>query len=449
MAVAVNCKISNEVDIHTLIAALYRCESNARANINLTPSENVLSPLAKLPFLLDVYSRYFLDDMRLFGKWYFPNGERFSEIETDILVPLLTEMSGAQYVNVRPISGINCMTVALAALTHPGDTIFIIPREYGGHASTAVVAKRLGLDTKCIPFSNTYDVDYERFASLLAKGRTSLIYIDQATLLFPIDPKPIRQLVDTVSPDTRIHYDSSHLNGLIINRSIFNPLLRGAHCYGGSTHKTLPGPHKGFLATNDPSIAHSIQEKADHFVSHHHPASVISLAITLLEMKYCNGYRYGECVMQYAKVFAEELVRNDFYVAAQARGYTGCHQVWSYPIPCTDIDVLTQLLTEIGIIINRFDRLPGIDRPAYRLSVAEFTRLGANIDDIKILVSIMSSAMHDLSNIADLKERVTYLRKKLCRPSFCFGIDMIEENVQYQNAPELLKNLCRSLFLYG
>ena len=73
--------------------------------------------------------------------------------------------------------------------------------------------------------------------------------------MFPIDPQPIRNLIDKLSPETILHYDSSHINGLIFGKALFNPLTRGAHCYGGSTHKTLPGPHKGFLAMNELSIA--------------------------------------------------------------------------------------------------------------------------------------------------------------------------------------------------
>lgn len=409
--------------IENMLSMMFNNEVESSKRINLVASENVLSPFAKLPFILDFHTRYFLDDKNRFGKWYFPGGKAIGEIEEEILLPLLSELSGAKYVNIRPISGMNCMTIALAGLTKPGDTILSVPFDYGGHISTPVIAEQFGLDVVDIPFLNTYDIDLDRLKKILTEKKPRLIYIDQSTFLFPIDPQPIRELIDQYSPKTVVHYDSSHTNGLILGQAMFNPLDRGAHVFGGSTHKTLAGPHKGFLATNCSTIAKKIQDKSYHFVSHHHPSSSLSLAITLLELKHCGGAEYARQIICNAKIFAESLSKHNFYVAGEERGFTGAHQVWSYPQGEEgngELQTYLDRLLRRGIVPSRFDSLPGINQPSFRMSLAEVTRYGASAEDIESIANIMAELVHSDTLTDTSQSRLLFLHEKLSRVKFCF-----------------------------
>ena len=435
-------------EINHLLSLLLSNESRSRESIYLTPSENVLSPLAKLPFLLDAHHRYFLDDFRRFGQWYFPGGKQFENIENDILAPLLKELSGARYVNVRPISGMNCMTIALAALAENGDRIMSLPVENGGHVSTSIVAERLGLQLCHIPFSTTYDIDLDRMKSMLLEGQPALIYIDQSTLLFPLDPFSIRQLVDTVSPKTIIYYDSSHTNGLIMGKAMFNPLERGAHVMGGSTHKTLPGPHKGFLATNEKSISERINHYANHFVSHHHPSSMLSLVITLVEMKFCGGETYAKKIILNSKAFAHELHNNGFQVAAEQRGYTDSHQVWAYIEDKSFMPVFLNCLQTAGIVVNHFDSLPGIAQPAMRLSLSELTRCGADADVARRLAKIMSSILKEKFIDNEVRQKVKSIKQQYSSPQYCFQLNDIEIKSISKSPTSFFNDLLLILFKY-
>lgn len=205
--------------------------------------------------VLDGYSRYFVDHMELFGEWSFFGGVEAGRIETDLLKPMLSDMAGADHVDVRPISGLNCMTVAMGGLCPAGGTMYTVPVESGGHMSTTTVAERLGIRTVPLPMDGHHAIDLDRLAEQLKTDPPNLVYLDQSTQLFPIDPLPVRELLDQHAPQALLHYDSSHINGLILGGALPNPLDRGAHSFGGSTHKTLPGPHKAFLATNDRRVA--------------------------------------------------------------------------------------------------------------------------------------------------------------------------------------------------
>ena len=419
-------KIAGIKDIMNILASHQSIYDNS---IHLVPSENTLSPLAKIPFLLDAHARYFLDDLRLFGDWSFPGGKALGNIEQDILIPLLRKYAGARYVNVRALSGMNCMMIALAAITRPGDLIYTLPGDAGGHACTRGVAESLGLRVKFIPFVNEFDIDHDALAQALQADKPRMVYLDQATFLFPLNTQPVRDLIDRLKLDTRIHYDSSHLNGFILGGIVANPLERGAHSFGGSTHKTLPGPHKGFLATDDPDLAQAIQVKADHLVSQHHMASTISLAITMVEFDQCGGAALMRQVMSNTQAFCSAIPDDGpLTVHARERGYTGCHQVWMHPSQ-GDTRALYNCMIEAGIITNLFGGLPGLPRPAYRMSLAEFTRLGATEADAVELAGLLCRLAQDSPDVTRLREDVRRLRRNLTGPVYCFGPDEIGDEL--------------------
>lgn len=424
MSLSVKQDSQSKVDnskIHELLSKINISDSH---RIHLVASENIMSPLARLPFILDCHGRYFLDDIRRFSKWYFPSGREIEDIENSFLLPLLKELFEAEYADVRPISGMNCMTIALSALANIGDSILSIPLNNGGHASTKVVANRLGLNVYDIPFSNAYDIDMNQLEQQLKKIKPALVYIDQSTFIFPIDPQPIRNLIEAVSPSTILHYDTSHINGLIAGKSLFNPLKRGAHCIGGSTHKTLPGPHKGVLLTDSKPIADSIQKISDHFISHHHTASSISLTISLMEMKYCGGNEYAQQTIANAKTFAKCLSSNGFYVPAIDRGFSDTHQVWALPEKI-DADNLLHILLNSGIVVTRFDGLPGIGQAAFRLSTSELTKRGGVEKDVICLAKIICELQIEgiLSNAS--REQLSQLLNRLSSVHYCYKTEDI------------------------
>jgi glycine hydroxymethyltransferase len=378
-----------------------------------------------MPFVMDAYSRYFFEHMRLFGEWFFFSGIEAGLIQAEVLEPLLRELAHAQYVDTRPISGLNCMTVAMAGLCRSGGTMLTVPAESGGHMSTTTVASRLGIRTLPIPMSETYFVDLDGLDRLLAAEQPDLIYIDQSNQLFPIDPKPIREVVDLRSPGTILHVDSSHINGLILGGALPNPLERGAHTFGGSTHKTLPGPHKGFLATNDPVLRDRIDAIAYHFISQHNLAATISLAITLVEFRECGGAEYAAGVLENSNRFVRGIAARGLQAAAAEHGFTGCHQSWIMPAAGVDPIAAAHRMYEQGLLVNRFNDLPGVDRPVFRMSMAEFTRMGGGSREVDDLVDVFAAFLNGAE--ADQRDRIAAIRSRLARPRYCFAADQLSQ----------------------
>lgn len=432
----------SDSDMTRLLELLTAHESRAQRSLNFTPSENVLSPLARLPFVIDTYSRYFFDHLRLAGEWFFFGGIDAGRIELEVLQPVLRDLARARYVDTRPISGLNCMTIAMAGLCPRGGLMLTVPVDSGGHMSTASVAARLGIRVLPLPMERTHFVDLERLGALLAAERPDLVYLDQSSQLFPIDPAPIRELIDARSPGTLLHCDSSHVNGLILGDALPNPLERGAHTFGGSTHKTLPGPHKGFLATNDAGLRDRIDAIAYHFISHQHLAASISLAITLIEMQECGGTVYAAQVLANAGAFARELADRGIPVAAAEYGFTRCHQVWAMPRPGVAADEVARRMYDQGLLVNKFNDLPGVDQPVLRISLAEVTRLGADEQDVRELAGLFAVLLS--GDRSDHSAATGRIRARLSRPRYCYDYDQLAGSGASQDFLRLFRGIAEN-----
>lgn len=398
---------------------LFEHEYSMRRNLCLIPSENVLSPCARIPFVLDAYSRYVFDHHINLGQTFFFSGKELSQIEHDVLIPLLQDASCANFVDARPISGLNCMTIVLSSLCRIGDIVLSLPESGGGHMSLAPIVKRMGGKPISVLMVD-HEIDTDDLAEKLKKYQPKLFYIDQSTVLFPLNIMPIREIVEKYSPRTIIYFDASHLNGLILTNVLPNPLLTGAHCFGGSTHKTLPGPHKAFFATNDPNIFREFQNMAHHLISHRHIASTISLAITMTELKECGGKEYAENIVLNAKRLAEGLERKGLSVGKKGANFTDCHQVWVSPRQEVPAALAAQNMCNFGLRINLLPSLPGMNGPSFRLSVAEITRLGAKNREIDMLVDIFGEFLSESSIIPEQKKSMVALKEKLKSPKYCY-----------------------------
>ncbi len=406
-------------DLKKLLAIWQAHEEKMQYSFSLVPSENTLSPLARCAFLADFQSRYFFDDVRLWGNWAFHGGKIVGDIQTDILVPILRRLTRAEHVNVKPISGLSCMTLVLASFCRPGDRILCVPSEMGGHASTVNVAEAIGLCASMMPAATAFELDLDRLAEQMRTLRPKLIYIDQANVLFPIDVVAITRLMREHAPEAKLHYDISHINGLVLGGALPNPLDLGAASFGGSTHKTLPGPHKGYVATPDAGMGQLIEDHAAHLVSHHHTSDVVAFAVTMLEFEQCGGREYASQIVKNARAFAGVLHDAGLKVQGADRGFTDTHQVWVDAANVGSANALSDRLYEAGILVNAFGGLPGVPRPALRLGLNEATRYGLKEKDVILLAEAFVAVARGNSP-CDVAPRVRRLREQFATPRYCF-----------------------------
>lgn len=410
---------NDQLPIQDLIAQVKLHENRMKESFSLIPSENILSPLARLCLSSDVYSRYFFEDDRLWGNWAFPGGRNIGAVQEEILIPSMKRLTQAKHVNVRPISGLNGMTLALLNYCKSGDTILCVAGDLGGHASTPHVAERFGIKVDYIEKKGDFDFDEEKLKDKLRKKNVRLIYIDQANVLFPLDVQKIRQCVNDTNSDTLIHADTSHINGLIFGGMAVNPLLAGADSFGGSLHKTFPGPHKAFFATNDDALYKKYVDAAAHLVSHHHAAEMLALTVTALEFEAFGGAEYAQTMVENAQAFAGILHKNGFVVAADKQGYTSTHQVWIANRDGMAGNEASERLAQAGILVNSFGGLPCFAEGGIRIGLNEATKLGMKGDATLKLAEIFTDVALG-GDIEANKKKVISLRRKYDYPAYCY-----------------------------
>ena len=378
----------------------------------LVASENSLSFTARLAFLTDVLNRYYFP-LETHRNWAFPGNEHIEKIYARCR-ELLAEVTGARFVSIRPISGVNAMTVALAGLTRPGDAVATVSPANGGHKITAAIARRLGLRVAHLPYvQEDFTVDTEALPAFIAREKPSLIYLDQCHILFTFNLREMRRAI----PDAvKIYYDGSHVMGLILGNNFQDPLREGAAFLGGSTHKSIPGPQKAFIASNDEKDWAKIEAASRVFVSHDHGGDVAALAIVLEEMR-PRWKDYANLVVDNARYLASALSERGFTVIGKDRGFSRSHQIWIDIAPYSEAFAAAQTLARCNVIINTIEMPAVSDRLILRAAVHEVTYCGAAKDTMREIANIFEEVfITKRSSEEKVREQVRELKKGLIPP---------------------------------
>jgi len=385
------------MSIHTLeeiLEVLEQHERQAAHVLNMVPAENSMSTVAKLPMLLDVYHRYLFNVAEAPDEWNFRGAQGVARLEAQALA-LLRELTGAEYVNLRPLSGLHGMTLVLSALGNgPGSTVLSVAPEQGGHYATASLAARLGLRTYFMTGPDAHTIDFEHLANALLEHRPALVYIDQSNCLFPLDVRKLSEVVHLTAPGTLVHVDCSHWMGLVLGRQMPNPLEVGADSFGGSTHKSFPGPQKAIFATHREDLSKRFYQAQYEMISSHHLAGAISLGLALLEFKQRGGLQYAATMVENTLEFGRQLHARKVPVVATDRGFSAGHQLWiRTALMGVDAFQASERLYRVGIRVNAFPGLPGIPEPVLRIGLNEATYLGLLPEDMATLAETFTEAL--------------------------------------------------------
>ena len=380
-------------DILNAVRTICSADSGAQNAINLVPSETRLSPLAQLPLHTDFYNRYFFNEALSDDYWQFRGAESVAHLEGRLAKDHLSKLANAAYVNVRPVSGMSAMVLAISAMmpekrSQSGILLSIDPNT-GGHYATASVAERLGYKNKLVR-AHSGRVDITELERALRAEPVDLIYLDIQNSLTHANVRDVSLLIARHSPMTLFHVDSSHTLGLILGGVLPNPLDEGADSFGGSTHKTFPGPHKGVLFTRDKAISERIESAQFDLISSHHFAETLSLGLAAAEFTLF-GRQYAQQVIQNARQLAQDLSELGLHITSHSRLFTDTHQVWVETTK-DEARFMSQSLADWGIRVNVQDDLPGLFSPSLRLGLNEVTLEGANHESITLLAQAIAAS---------------------------------------------------------
>ena len=402
-------------------------------SLPLIASENVCSPAVREAVASDFMHRYAegWPGERLYA------GCRYIDEVEKIAIELGRDVFKAEFVDVRPISGVVANLVAYCTFARPGDMMIALAIPHGGHIShgkekwggTAGVVR--GLEVERYEFNEEeHEIDVDATARKLRRleadtgKRPRLFMLGASVFLFPHPVKEVRRLADEYG--AYLVYDAAHVAGLIAGGRFQDPLREGADCMTMSTHKTLAGPQHGMVASWSRYAERLKQVAFPGLLSNHHLHHVAGLAIALAEAK--AFYReYAGAIIRNAKTLAEAMYELGIDVLYEHRGFTESHTIVADVTKYMDGRTAEEKLERAGIIVNR-NLIPKDYRlktdhrkpSGIRLGVQELTRLGMNESEMKHVAELIADVIVRNREPEKVAKDVEDFRTQYRKVHYCF-----------------------------
>jgi glycine hydroxymethyltransferase len=400
--------------------------------IPLIASENISSPAVREVLASDFGHRYAEGWP---GERVYAGCEYIDQVEL-LCIDLMKKLFNAEFVDVRPISGVVSNLVIYTAFTDPNDVMMALSIPCGGHITTG--KKRLGGTAGAVSGLNVQylvldykemniDVDKtkKRVQKLTGEGKPPKLVMFGASV-FPF-PHPVKELAETFhSVGATIGYDAAHVAGLIAGSTFQEPLREGADVVSLSTHKTLFGPqHGGLLSWNK----HSDAIKKATFpglVSNHHLHALAGVAIACAEMMEF-GRKYTQQVINNAKALAQALYERGLKVLAEHKGFTKSHVFLVDITEHGDGGTIEETLERANVIINRnllpWDIKEGrhfMHPGGIRLGTSEVTRLGMKESEMVEIAEFIKRVIIEKEDVAKVRSDVADFRRDYQKVHYCF-----------------------------
>jgi len=401
-------------------------------NIPLIASENVSSPAVREALGSDFGHRYAEGWP---GERVYAGCTYIDQVEL-LCIDLMKKLYNAEFVDVRPISGVVANLVTYTAFTEPGDIMMALSIPCGGHITTG--KRRLGgtagavsgLDVQYLALDYkelNIDIDKtkRRVRKLVDAGTPPKLVMFGASV-FPF-PHPVKELAETFHDiGAIVGYDAAHVAGLIAGGIFQDPLREGADFVNLSTHKTLFGPQHGTVLSWNKYADRIKRATFPGMVSNHHLHALAGVTIACTEMLEFGG-DYTRQVVKNARALAQALHERGFKVLAEHKGFTESHVILIDVTQQGDGGTIKKTLERANIIINRnllpWDIKEGrhfMHPGGIRLGTSEVTRIGMKESEMIEIAEFISRVVVDKEGVSKVKEDITEFRKDFQRVHYCF-----------------------------
>ncbi|MCW3975686.1 MAG: serine hydroxymethyltransferase [Candidatus Bathyarchaeota archaeon] len=400
--------------------------------IPLIASENIPSLAVREALISDFGNRYAEGWP---GERIYAGCTYIDQVEL-MCMDLAKKLYEAEFVDVRPISGVVANLVVYAAFAEPGDLMLALSIPSGGHISTG--KKRLGgtagairgLDVEYLPLNEkelNIDVDetIKRTDAFVKEGKIpKLVMFGGSVLPFP---HPIKELEEYFhNLETTIVFDAAHVAGLIAGKKFQDPLSEGADVMTVSTHKTMPGPQHGMVVSWEKYADKIKRATFPGLVSNHHLHNVAGVVIALAEMLEF-GEEYASQIVRNSKALGQALYERGLNVLAENKGFTESHVLLIDITKHGDGGTLEEQLEKANIILNR-NLLPWDIREGrhfmhpggIRLGTSEVTRLGMKENDMNDIADFIKRIILDKETPETVIKDITEFRKDFQNVHYCF-----------------------------
>jgi glycine hydroxymethyltransferase len=354
-----------------------------------------------------------------------------------LCIDLAKELFKAEFVDVRPVSGVCANLVVYTVFTNPGDRMMALAIPNGGHISTGrkdfsgTAGAVHGLEVEYFPFDRKeMNIDVDKTRQKIAKmvneekNAPKLAMFGGSLFLFP---HPVKELVESVhGAGGKVAYDAAHVAGLIAGGHFQDPLTEGADAVSLSTHKTLFGPQGGAVISFEQYGEQIKKATFPSNTSNHHLHSLAGKAVAFAEMLEF-GKEYAGQIIENAKALGQALHERGLTVLAEHKGFTESHQV---AVDITKYALggdMEKALENANVIVNR-QLLPGdiqagrhyTNPGGIRIGTSEITRIGMKRSHMSEVAEFVKRVIIDKEEPYKVKEDVAAFRKDFQKVHYCF-----------------------------
>jgi aminomethyltransferase len=424
-----------------------------RECINLIPSEQTSSVLARMLSILDPVGRYAehkqIKAFKEADVFYYQGTDFICEIEY-LLKCEVQRFLECTEVETRTVSGQMANTAVFSAMV---DYLNRADRKSeqrrirkvmnnhiikGGHLSAQpmgalrdFVARDPKWETPAVvnfPVleDNPYKIDVAACRELIEEHRPELIILGKSMTIHPEPVREMSALIDEFSIDCVLMYDMAHVLGLA-GPHFQEPFKEGADVVTGSTHKTYFGTQRGIVAVNytEEDLGYDLWEAIQRrafpgSVSNHHLGTMLGLLMAAYEMNHFKA-EYPKQVLANAKAFAQALKDSGLDVAGDPDvSFTETHQV-ILNVGYARGPEIAKRLEDNNIILN-YQAAPEEEgftaAGSLRMGVQEMTRFGMTEKDFPALAQLMGDV---ILRHKQVKDAVKALRQRFSDMHYCFS----------------------------
>ena len=432
MIVNIMTDLSNKEAYERIFASLEKHNQWFNDSIPLIASENVPSPAVREAIISDFGNRYAEGWP---GERVYAGCTYIDEVEIQCM-NLAKKLFGAEFADVRPISGVVANLAIYSAFSNPGDVMIAPSIPAGGHIShgkkehSGTAGLVHGLDIEFFAFDSeemNLDVDKTKakVEDLSSQGKLPKIAMFGGSVF--LFPHPVKELADFLKGyNIHINYDAAHVAGLIAGGEFQDPLREGVDTMTMSTHKTLFGPQGGLVLAFEKNAEVIKKATFPGLTSSHHIHHMAAKAVTFAEALEF-GKDYAAQTIKNAKALAEELNNLGFKILGEKKGFTQSHQAVVNVLDYGDGGKIEADLEKANIIVNR-QLIPGdlkakrhyMNPGGIRLGSSEVTRLGMKESDMRQIASLIKNVVIDNKDAKEVASDVLELRKNFQKTQYCF-----------------------------
>lgn len=251
------------------------------------------------------------------------SGEQIDDIE-ELAIGLAQEIYNAKYVDLHAMSGGSANSIVLCALTEKGDTVMCFEDPLG-HRSMRVDGIGGYIERNYVPIPADLEnlcIDMNHFEQAVMETRPKLIMLGSAMYIFTEPFEEVVRIAKKVG--AMVACDVSHTYGYLHCSMATNPLDAGVDLIVGGTYKTVCGPTKGMICTNDEDIYRRIREVSPRLVFNYNACLLPALAQALIELR-SYGNDYGNQMIKNARALGAAMEKDGFKIVGAHRNYTDTH----------------------------------------------------------------------------------------------------------------------------